>query len=643
MDYERDYLTGLLTRQAMYSYYHSLELGSRIHFMFLDVDNFKLVNDIYGHNEGDALLVSIAAILRKCAPLARAVRMGGDEFVLIFPGDFSREELCEIAGDIIERVQNKEGSEHILTNISMSIGILHDEKVEQTLEDTLLKSDMAMYHAKDNGKGQYVVFNDIADIVLDELEMEKRQRQALDNREFEVRYVPIVMAQTPRLYMAQAYVVWNMPDGRCRQQEEFFPLFIKNGFSSELNVWVIERVIQDIAASRGEEASPDKIAVRISRLQLLNRNLLTWLEKLLHDYRVKAQEIEFEIDESAFTRGKEEMFANIIALHKSGFRISLTGVGLDFASLRYWDTLPIDTLKFQKEYLHQALKSPKGRRIVKMLMAVGREMKMDIVADGVTSRENILYLIDCGCNAVGGEYFSRPLSMEDFRQYVKDNLRTEMHMDEFPFWSDYAAVDSTKCAVPMGSGIHLTEGISTSWGGVLLDGGGVKENVLELPPELLASDSYTICMWFKPLDLTGWGNVLYVRYSNGVMSLIPRSAEQTCIYRIHEDDFISYNHDISVQRVIQRNRWTFLSITYDAITRVGRLYLNGKLAGMAQEMPQLPACKQILLGGDPYQQSFKGYVSGLIFGDNVMTEMEIRDLYYDFCNDSGFAGEMEES
>ncbi|MDE7223455.1 MAG: EAL domain-containing protein, partial [Acetatifactor sp.] len=450
-------------------------------------------NDIYGHNEGDALLVNIAGMLRRCAPVARAVRMGGDEFVLIFPEDISREELCEIAGEIIECVQRKEGSEHILTNISMSIGILYDEKVEQTLEDTLLKSDMAMYHAKDSGKGRYVIFNDIADIVLGELEMEKRQKQALDNREFEVRYTPIVMAQTPRLYMAQAYVVWNMPDGRCKQQEDFFPLFLKNGFSAELNAWVIGRVLQDIAASRGKKGCPDKIGVQISRLQLLNGNLLPWLEKQLHDYRVKAEEIEFEIDESAFTRGKEEMFANIEALHKSGFRISITGVGLDFASLRYWDSLPIDTLKFQKEYLHQALKNLKGRRIMKTLMAVGREMKMDIVAEGVTSHENIMYLIECGCNAMGGEYFSRPLCMEDFLRYVKEKLRTEMRKDEFPFWSDYAAVDGTKCAVPLGRGVHLTEGINTSWGGVLLDGGGVKENVLELPPELLASDSYTIC------------------------------------------------------------------------------------------------------------------------------------------------------
>lgn len=641
MKYEKDYLTGLWTRRAMYTYYQSLELGSRIHFMFLDVDNFKIVNDIYGHNEGDALLINIAGILQKSAPMAHGVRMGGDEFVLIFPQEVDRETLCGIAGGIIERVQSKEGAEHISTNVSMSIGILYDEKVGETLEDTLLKSDMAMYHAKDNGKGRYVVFNDIAELVLGELEMEKRQQQALRDREFEVRYVPIVMAQTPRLHMAQAYVVWNMKDGRCRGQEEFLPLFVRNGFATELNAWVIERVLQDIVAFRGERERPDRVGVRISRLQLLNGNLLPWLEGLMHDYKVKAEELELEIEESAFTRGREEMFANIEALHKCGFRISLTGVGTDFASLRYWDMLPIDTLKFQREYLQHAFASHKGRRIMKTLMAVGRELKMDIVADGVTSREDIMYLIECGCNAVGGEYFSRPLSATDFLGFVRKNLRTEIRVTEFPFWTDYAAVDSSMQAAPIGTGVHLTEGISANWGGILFDGGDVHENVLELPPELLASDSYTVCMWIKPLELKGWSSVLYARYNNGFMSLVPYTPDQSTVYRVHQDDFVNHYHDILI-RMAQRNKWSFLCVTYDAVTGVGRLYLNGRLAGEIEDIPQLPACKQILLGGDPFQQSFRGYVSGLVFCDSVMTEAEIGDVYKDFCKDPGFVGEREE-
>lgn len=641
MDYEQDYLTGLWTRQAMYAYYQSLEPGSAVHFMFLDLDNFKTVNDIYGHNEGDALLVIVAGILRQCAPTAHAVRMGGDEFVLIFREETSREELCGIAGRIIERVESKEGAEHILTNISASIGILYDEKVEKNLEDTLLKSDMAMYHAKGSGKGRYVVFNDIADIVFSELEMEKKQQQALENREFEVRYLPIVMAQTPRLYMAQAYVVWHMADGRCRQQEEFLPLFEKNGFIKELNNWVIEKVLQDISGFRGRKMPLEKVGVRISRQQLLSGNFLSWLGKLLHDYKVKAEEIELEIEESAFTRGKEEMLPNIRALHQNGYKISITGVGGDFASLRYWDMLPIDTLKFQGEYLKHALKSYKGRRIAKTLMAVGRELKMDIVAEGVNSREDSLFLIECGCNAMGGDYFSAPLCLEDFQNYIKANLRTEMRQMEFPFWTDYASVDGTCTAVSLGGGVHLTEGISYNWGGVLFDGGEVKKNVLELSPELLASDSYTICMWIKPLELNGWTSVLYARYSNGYASLVPCTMDRFSIYRVYQDDFVNDYHDIQV-RMIQRNKWSFLCVSYDATTGVGRLYLNGHLAGVTEEIPRLPACRQILLGGDPFQQSFHGYVSGLIFCDSAMTELEIKDMYRDFCKDSGFAGEREE-
>lgn len=214
-------------------------------------------------------------------------------------------------------------------------------------------------------------------------------------------------------------------------------------------------------------------------------------------------------------------------------------------------------------------------------------------------------------------------------------------MTEFPFWTDYAAVNGTMQAVPLGEGVHLTEGISANWGGVLFDGGNVRENVLQLPPELLASDSYSICMWIKPLELNGWSSVLYARYNNGFMSMVPYSPDHSTIYRVHQDSFVAQFHDILI-RMVQRNKWSFLCVTFDAVTCVGRLYLNGRLAGEAEDIPQLPACKQILLGGDPFQKSFCGYVSGLVFCDSVMTETEIGDIYNDFCNDPGFAGDREE-
>ena len=112
---------------------------------------------------------------------------------------------------------------------------------------------------------------------------------------------------------------------------------------------------------------------------------------------------------------------------------------------------------------------------------------------------------------------------------------------------------------------------------------------------------------------------MYARYNSGFMSLVPYTPDRSSVYRVHQDDFVNQFHDILI-RMVQRNKWSFLCVTFDAVTGVGRLYLNGRLAGEAEDIPQLPACKEILLGGDPFQQSFRGYVSGLIFCYSVMTE-----------------------
>jgi len=193
-----DYLTGLYTRQGLYDLYESMEVGSHFHLMFMDVDNFKNVNDVYGHNEGDNLLRAVAHILRATAPEAKAIRLGGDEFVLIFEREYSRDYLCAIADTIIARIKHKEGFSHISTSVSASIGILYDETVGGSLNETLMKSDKAMYYAKSHGKSRRVVFNDIAELVSSEIKMEKMQQSALANGEIELRYLPIISSQTAK-------------------------------------------------------------------------------------------------------------------------------------------------------------------------------------------------------------------------------------------------------------------------------------------------------------------------------------------------------------------------------------------------------------------------------------------------------------
>lgn len=636
----RDYLTGLYSRKELYHIYENVPADSSFHFMFMDVDNFKNVNDVYGHNEGDLLLKATAAILKSCAPEARIIRLGGDEFVLLFVGEYTREYLCSIASNIIERISHKEGFSHISTFISASIGILYDEKSSGTLDDILLKSDMAMYYAKSHGKSNYVVFNDIAAQVFMEVAMEKHQQAALDSGEFEIRYLPVISAQTSKLRLSQVRLFWHMPDGSTKQQSEFLPLFEKNGFIRPLSRWVFEQVLSHLSAYHRTAGQKGKIGLYTSRLLLLNADFPQQLMSLLSKYDISPDELDLELDESAFIRGSANMLPVISQLKEMGFGVSIAGVGSAFASIAYWDKIHFNSIMFDPAYLKEALASSRGRQIVKTLLAMGRELKMQVLADGISTREDALFLSGCGCNAISGSYYSEALPLNSYFAYVKDKIAQGNEKTEFRFKNSLSSADKKHKGQVLGHGIKYTRGISRNWSALLFPGGGFSENVVELPAALLADSSYTVCMWLKPLKNNSWTSSFYARYQGSFCAFSPFIVGGNSVFRISEDTDINGFHD-ALARQIPEDTWTFVCFTYDDLLEVSKTYINGRKAGHCFNVPSLPACRQILLGGDPFQPSYRGYLSGLVLYGEVKSEDEIMELYQKFCREPEFCGKME--
>lgn len=636
-----DDLTGLYTRRELYALYQNMPLGSICHIMFMDIDNFKNVNDVYGHNEGDLLLKAVALILNHCAADACIFRLGGDEFVLLFQGEQTRESLCSVANDIIERVAKKEGFSHISTSVSASIGILYHETVNGILDDVLLKCDMAMYSAKNHGKGRCIVFNDIADQVFSEIEMQKHQDTALENGEFEIRYLPVISAQTSKLKLSQITLYWNMPGGITREQKDFLPLFEKNGFIRRLSMWMIQNALEHLQKYHSKTGQNGKIGLRISRLQLLDNEFPQMIADLSQKSGVKPSELDLEIDENSFDRSSDTMVAGLKALKQMGFGISIIGVGSSFKSLIYWDKLQYDSIIFDPGYLHNALKSSRGRQIIKTLLSMGRELKMSIIAEGVNTREDARFLSGCGCNAISGAYYSAALPVSSYYEYVKDKITQGNEKVDFPFLGNLSSADGKHTGHIIGQNITFSRGISSKWGALLFPGGGFRENVVELPASILSESSYTICMWLKPLKQTSWTSSFYVRYRGGFCTFSPFVSGGTSIFRISEDTDINGFHD-ALARQIPQNTWTFVCVTYDHFTEISKTYINSRKAGFRTDVPSLPACRQILLGGDPFQPSYEGYLSGVTFYEDVMSEDEVREIYQHFCEEPGFCGSMED-
>lgn len=633
---ERDYLTGLFTRQYLYTLYEKVDAESLFHLMFMDLDNFKSVNDVYGHNEGDLLLKAVARILETSAPNAHCIRLGGDEFLLFFEDTCSREKLSNIANNIIYRIFDKEGFKHITTNVSASIGILYNETAKNSLSDLLLKSDKAMYYAKTHGKGCFVIYNDIQDELSSEIRMEQMQQTALDNGEFEIRYLPIISAQTSRLRATQVRLFWNMSDGTTKSQDDFIALFEKNGFIRSLNMWMLDTVFSEIQTCEEEETSLGDVSIRISKLLLLEKDFSDVMKNLTEKYNISPCGITIEIDENAFTRGSGEMFHTMSELKQMGFKISIIGVGSEFKSLAYWDKFEFDFIMFDPDYIRRTLATPRGKQIIITLLSMGRQLKMQVIADGISSREDVIYLCSYGCNAISGPYYSEPLAKEDYLKYICDKRVVETEKIEFAFINNFISKDEKYSGKVVGDGIQFAPGISECWGSIRFPGGFFLENVLEFPGSIL-SESWTVCFWVNPTQITSWTSAFYAKYQSHYVTYSPYVEGGCSIFRISDGTFHGWN-DMLLRALQPDNSWHFICMTYDEHSGISRSYLDGINGGILTDLPSLPACQNIYLGGDAFQPSYEGYISGLMFFNQAKSDEEISNLYEQFKREPGFAG-----
>jgi diguanylate cyclase (GGDEF)-like protein len=233
-----DYLTGMVNRRGIYDYYASMDKDAHIHAMFIDIDNFKRVNDIYGHSMGDQLLVCISQLIEEHTN-SFAARMGGDEYVVLFESTLSEDAIVDISEKMLAAMQTIRFRKDILSLVSLSIGIVMNQSVSQPLDDILAKCDAAMYQAKYDGKNRYTIYKEHDKTIEINRNIELEMESALENGEFQVFFQPKVNMITSDLYDAEALARWVHPMDGIRPPMSLIPLFEKNGFkkSALLKEW----------------------------------------------------------------------------------------------------------------------------------------------------------------------------------------------------------------------------------------------------------------------------------------------------------------------------------------------------------------------------------------------------------------------
>lgn len=625
-----DYLTGVLNRKGLFELFGSLKEDQNV--LFFDIDNFKTVNDMYGHDKGDETLVRFAKVLKDTLTDGSLVaRLGGDEFVALIPGDKSKKEVSKIADNILLAVKDMKKEDRAFDIISASIGIVSNYKISEGLDGALSLSDKAMYYAKQQGKDTYVFYDDYEELINYESSIIKDSVAALYEDRFFILYHPTVHMQSSRIVNAEACCLMKTSDGNILGRNDFRPILSRNGFIDEIDFYIFNKVCLDIKYIRKSAGIKHRIGVQFSQSLLLDNQKLERLESIINEHGVSPEDFEINFDESIFGGriSPTNLKNGMCKLKDLGFSIALSRFGEDFSSVRYLKGLPISALKLDGEFIKENIKDEDGIRILTSIIKLGRGFKFSVIACKIDTNKEMYTLSECGCDAARGSFFTEKLALDEYIDFVLRINREDKDTVSYTFKGNLKSNNKFMDAEFIGEKIEYVDGISSKWGAVYLRGGKTQTNLIKFPNELFNNSSYTFSMWIKPSELQEWISALYIRYQGGFSSFMPNIPGGRCMYRIYEDAKLDVWHD-AMTNALEVGKWSFVACTFDGVTSVARMYINGELMAVITDVPSLDSPKTVYLGGDVFQVSYNGAICAFQVNSIALDAEEIKNRYLSF-------------
>lgn len=422
-----DSVTGLYNRyylkKSINKYLKLHKIGmDRAALIFIDLDNFKYINDSFGHEYGDILLKSLSDSFKKIIGERDLLgRFGGDEFIIFLPNIESItqvEEILKGITSIFKYPQNILGNS-IYTSGSVGISMFPDDAMN--FETLLKNADAAMYRAKSNGKDTYQFFNDqIANELMRLYEIEEGLREALDNKELYVEFQPKVVLTDHKIMGFEALARWKNKKLGSVSPAEFIPVAENTRMILNIGRFVLEEIF--IKCKHFIEIGHDnfKIAVNLSEVQLREGNIVKEFKDLILEYGISPKYIEVEITESILMKSFDNNIKTLMALKALDVSIALDDFGTGYSSLNYLTKLPIDILKIDRSFLLDIMENAKSKFVVENIIQLSHKLGIEVVAEGVEVKEQVDYLKSIFCDFVQGYYFSRPQSFEKAVIMMKD-------------------------------------------------------------------------------------------------------------------------------------------------------------------------------------------------------------------------------
>ncbi|EIA0833408.1 EAL domain-containing protein [Vibrio parahaemolyticus] len=425
-----DHLTRLPNREYLRSNIQRWMCGSSNPFtlMFIDIDNFKSVNDTHGHEFGDEVLKQISTRLNHFSGEGRLiVREASDEFIFIV-NRTDEETIKDLASELIQTLSKPYNVNDNQFLLSCSIGIAFYPMHGDNLDALLLSADIAMYQAKKQ-RNAYSLFNqEMQASHLHKMKVEQRLRLAIEKQTLFMAYQPQLNING-KIYGVEALVRWEDEELGKVPPNEFVPVAESSGLMVRLGELIIEKSLEDMDLLTTHLATPIQMSINISVKQFLHAKFIERLMAAMDKYHLDCNRITLEITENLFIEDLEKFSPTCERLHALGFKISLDDFGTGYSSLSMLRTLPIDEVKIDKSFVDNIEHDKKALNMVKNIIAIGKNFEMKVLAEGVETQRQRDQLEACGCDLIQGYFYSKPLSFDQLVSFVKDNKEEKAIID----------------------------------------------------------------------------------------------------------------------------------------------------------------------------------------------------------------------
>ena len=401
--------------------------------LFLDLDNFKQINDSIGHKAGDQLLRGVADRLMKSVRATDSVthlskadsefmvaRLGGDEFTVLLDKIGNIEEPAMVAGRILEMLAEPFiiGAHELFITASMGIAVYpYDGK---DLETLLINADVAMYQAKKLGRNSYQYYSESMNkFTFERFTVENKLRKALDQNEFMLFYQPQINIQNGNIIGVEALIRWLQPDLVLTRPGEFIPLAEQTGLIIPMGAWILRVACEQNRAWQKAGLTPMLMTVNVSSIQFSQNNFVETVAQILKDTGLDPQYLQLELTESTIMQNSQNTINKLQALQRMGVQTSIDDFGTGYSSLKYLKHFPLDTLKIDTSFVRDLMTSATDQSIVKAIITLAHNFNLKVIAEGVESREQLDYLRACGCEAVQGYFICPPVNSIALAQFAK--------------------------------------------------------------------------------------------------------------------------------------------------------------------------------------------------------------------------------